>query len=254
MIGRIWRHLLRTNSPLDADKVLPFPVPFVLWRQTSPILHAAIIDDECNEFKIGLWIRAILTARKAPDEVHRALRVRAAMRGRSTEAEVRTVLAEAVMPEGRIGLGSKLSDVGRRIRLTDEEFKTFYSSRSRIGQIGRSGKILVDTNVVSEPMHRVPEPRVVGWLDAQALETLYISTITVAEMRFGVQSLPKGRHRELLHNGLEQAVLLLFTGRVLAFDLAASQAYAKLMANAHQMVGQLQQPAVTLRRQQRPTQ
>ncbi len=92
--------------------------------------------------------------------------------------------------------------------------------------------ILVDTNVVSEPLHRVPEPRVVEWLDAQALETLYISTITVAEMRFGVRSLPEGRRRELLHNGLEQEVLPLFTGRVLAFDLAASQAYAELMANA----------------------
>ncbi len=68
---------------------------------------------------------AVLTVRKVPDEVHRALRVRAAMRGRSTEAEVRAILAEAVVPEGRIGLGSKLSDVGRRFKLTDEEFKTF---------------------------------------------------------------------------------------------------------------------------------
>ncbi len=55
---------------------------------------------------------AILTVRNVPDEVHRALRVRAALRGRSTEAEVRAILAETVLPEGRAGLGSLLSAGG----------------------------------------------------------------------------------------------------------------------------------------------
>ena len=55
--------------------------------------------------------------------------------------------------------------------------------------------ILVDTNVVSEPLRRAPEPRVAEWLDAQALETLFLSAITVAELRFGVRSLPAGRRR-----------------------------------------------------------
>ena len=67
----------------------------------------------------------ILTVRNVPDEVHRALRVRAAMRSRSPEAEVRAIRKEAVAQEGRIGLESKLSDIGRRVKLTDEEFKTF---------------------------------------------------------------------------------------------------------------------------------
>ena len=67
--------------------------------------------------------------------------------------------------------------------------------------------ILIDTNVVSEPLHRIPEPRVAGWLDAQALETLYLSAITVAELRFGVWSLPVSRSRERLHEGLERQVL-----------------------------------------------
>ena len=48
--------------------------------------------------------------------------------------------------------------------------------------------ILVDTNVVSEPLRRAPEPRVAEWLDAQALETLYLSAISVAELRFGIKS------------------------------------------------------------------
>ena len=92
--------------------------------------------------------------------------------------------------------------------------------------------ILVDTNVVSEPLRRVPEPRVADWLDAQALETLYLSAITVAELRFGVRSLPDGRRRDRLHEDLERRVLPMFAGRVLAFDMAASQAYAELMARA----------------------
>ncbi len=92
--------------------------------------------------------------------------------------------------------------------------------------------ILVDTNVVSEPLHRAPEPRVAEWLDAQALETLYLSAITVAELRFGVWSLPAGRRRDRLHEDLEERVLPMFAGRVLSFDLAASQAYAELMAKA----------------------
>ena len=92
--------------------------------------------------------------------------------------------------------------------------------------------ILVDTNVVSEPLRRAPEPRVAEWLDAQAVETLYLSAITVAELRFGVLSLPVGRRRERLYEDLERQVLPMFTGRVLAFDLAASQAYAELMAKA----------------------
>ena len=92
--------------------------------------------------------------------------------------------------------------------------------------------ILVDTNVVSEPLRRAPESRVVEWLDMQALETLYLSAITVAELRFGVHSLPAGRRRARLQEDLERQVLPMFAGRVLAFDLAASQTYAELMAKA----------------------
>jgi plasmid stability protein len=54
-----------------------------------------------------------ITVRNVPDEVHRALRVRAAMHGRSAEAEVRFILENAVRPEGRIKLGSLLAEIGR---------------------------------------------------------------------------------------------------------------------------------------------
>ncbi len=67
----------------------------------------------------------ILTVRNLPEEVHRALRVRAALHGRSTEAEVRAILEEAVKPEGRVKLGSLLADIGRQAKLTDEDFAVF---------------------------------------------------------------------------------------------------------------------------------
>jgi plasmid stability protein len=66
-------------------------------------------------------IMAILTVRNLPDEVHRALRLRAAQHGRSTEAEVRALLEEAVKPQGRLKLGSMLADIGRKVKLSDEE-------------------------------------------------------------------------------------------------------------------------------------
>jgi toxin FitB len=92
--------------------------------------------------------------------------------------------------------------------------------------------ILLDTNVVSEPLRPAPEPRVVDWINAQPLETLFLSAVTVAELRFGVAALPAGKKRDTLREGLENRLLPLFTGRVIPFDLGAAQAYADLMAGA----------------------
>jgi plasmid stability protein len=64
---------------------------------------------------------ATLTVRNLPDEVHRALRVRAAQHGRSAEAEVREILAAAVKPEKRVRMGDALSAIGRDFGLSDEE-------------------------------------------------------------------------------------------------------------------------------------
>lgn len=74
---------------------------------------------------------AMLTVRNLPEEVHRALRVRAAVHGRSTEAEVRAILAEAVKPEGRVKLGSLLAEIGRRAKLSDEESAVFDQVRDK---------------------------------------------------------------------------------------------------------------------------
>jgi antitoxin FitA len=73
---------------------------------------------------------AMLTVRNLPDEVHRALRIRAAEHGRSTEAEVRDILEMAVKPEGRVKLGSFMASFGKS-GLTDEEFEIFNNLRDR---------------------------------------------------------------------------------------------------------------------------
>jgi predicted nucleic acid-binding protein len=92
--------------------------------------------------------------------------------------------------------------------------------------------IVLDTNVISEPLRQAPESRVIEWIDAQPIETLYLSAITVAELRFGVASLPAGKRRDRLQESLEKQALPLFAGRILPFDMSASQSYGKLMAKA----------------------
>ena len=74
---------------------------------------------------------AMLTVRNITDEVHRALRMRAAQRGHSMEAEVRDILESAVSPQGRVRLGSLLADMGRRAKLGEEEFAVFEQVRSK---------------------------------------------------------------------------------------------------------------------------
>jgi len=92
--------------------------------------------------------------------------------------------------------------------------------------------ILLDTNVVSEPWKPKPDSPIVDWLDAQAVETLYVSAVTVAELRFSIAALPAGKRRKVLYERLEGDVLPVFVGRVLPFDLDASRAYAELMSKA----------------------
>lgn len=74
---------------------------------------------------------AMLTVRNLPDEVHRALRLRAALHGRSTEAEVRDILSSAVKPESRVRLGDALSSLGRDLGLTNDDFSDLENMRNK---------------------------------------------------------------------------------------------------------------------------
>lgn len=75
---------------------------------------------------------AMLTVRNLPDDVHRALRMQAALHGRSTEAEVREILAIAVKPEARVRLGEALAALSRDIGLTNEDFEVFERVRDKV--------------------------------------------------------------------------------------------------------------------------
>ena len=74
---------------------------------------------------------ASVTVRNLPDEVHRALRLRAAQHGRSTEAEIRDILERVAKPEGRIRMGEALASLGREMGLTDEEVEQINQLRDR---------------------------------------------------------------------------------------------------------------------------
>ena len=74
---------------------------------------------------------ASLTIRNVPDDVYCALRVRAARNGNSTEAEVRAILKQTVKPQGRVKLGSVLAEIGREVKLTDEEIALIEQVRDR---------------------------------------------------------------------------------------------------------------------------
>jgi predicted nucleic acid-binding protein len=85
---------------------------------------------------------------------------------------------------------------------------------------------------VAWPLRPTPDARVTEWINAQALETLFLSAITVAQLRAGLALLPAGRRRAGLQKSLEPRELPLFSGRVLPFDLACTQAYAELTVRA----------------------
>jgi predicted nucleic acid-binding protein len=91
--------------------------------------------------------------------------------------------------------------------------------------------ILLDTNVISEAMKPEPAPAVRAWLDAQAAETLYLSSVTIAELMVGIGALPKGRRKDKLAAALD-GVLDLFADRILPFDIRAARRYADLAVSA----------------------
>jgi predicted nucleic acid-binding protein len=91
--------------------------------------------------------------------------------------------------------------------------------------------ILLDTNVVSEAMKPEPHPPVRDWLDAQAAETLFLSSVTIAELMFGIGVLPKGKRKDRLTTALD-GVMELFQPRILSFDTQAARQYADLAVRA----------------------
>ena len=91
--------------------------------------------------------------------------------------------------------------------------------------------IILDTNVVSEAMKPQSNPFVQAWLNNQAVETLYLSSVTLAELLFGIAALPTSKRKAILAQALD-GLMGIFKDRVLPFDADAAQHYADLAITA----------------------
>jgi hypothetical protein len=92
--------------------------------------------------------------------------------------------------------------------------------------------IVLDTNVVSEPMKPNANPAVLTWLDRQAAETLYLTTTSLAELLLGIEILPDGKRKKGLDSALADLISQLFGSRILTFDQTAAKAYAPIVGRA----------------------
>lgn len=90
--------------------------------------------------------------------------------------------------------------------------------------------ILLDTNVVSELMRQAPEPKVLKWLDEQPAADVWLSAVTVGEIRLGIALLPDGKRKERLAGLAEAMVQEDFSDRCLAYDMLAATEYATIVA------------------------
>ena len=91
--------------------------------------------------------------------------------------------------------------------------------------------IILDTNVVSETIKPKPDVNVLAWLDRQTAETLYLTSVTLAELLFGVASLPAGKRKNRLSSAIN-GLIDLYAERVLSFDTNAARHYASLAVTA----------------------
>ena len=90
--------------------------------------------------------------------------------------------------------------------------------------------IILDTNVISEPMRLIPDAAAAAWMRRQPIGEVFVTTISEAELRFGIERLPQGRKRDLLDAQITAAFEGDFRGRVLAFDSPAAHAYGEIVA------------------------
>jgi toxin FitB len=95
--------------------------------------------------------------------------------------------------------------------------------------------IILDTNVVSEPLKPSPDANVLSWLSRQGPPTLFITAVTKAELLLGLEKMPTGRRRDALGHAINEQVLTLFNQRILQFDSDCALPFAKLVAAANRV-------------------
>ncbi|MBQ9183990.1 MAG: type II toxin-antitoxin system VapC family toxin [Neisseriaceae bacterium] len=94
--------------------------------------------------------------------------------------------------------------------------------------------ILLDTNVVSELMRAEPNLQVQSWIEKQAIESLFLSSVTLAEIYFGLEILPDGKRKQALYDSFNREILPLFDKRILSFDEKMAVINAQIRATARQ--------------------
>jgi predicted nucleic acid-binding protein len=92
--------------------------------------------------------------------------------------------------------------------------------------------IVLDTNVISEPLKPRADPVVIRWLDAQDPETLYLTAVNLAEVLIGIALLPAGKRKRGMELGAQSLLAKLFANRLLSFDREAAIAFSLLGSRA----------------------
>ena len=91
--------------------------------------------------------------------------------------------------------------------------------------------IIADTNIISEWMKPIPDSSVITWLDKQEATNLFITTISIAEIYYGLNALPLGNRRQTLEKAFSDSIMEAFQYRILAFDEKSAQIYGYLMGH-----------------------
>ena len=91
--------------------------------------------------------------------------------------------------------------------------------------------IILDTNIISELLRKVPAPQVMAWLAGQPVQEMVTTSITIAELRFGAQSLPSGKRRDLLNAQITAMLQQQLIGSVLPFGQEEAEIYGALAAD-----------------------
>ena len=90
--------------------------------------------------------------------------------------------------------------------------------------------IILDTNVVSELLRPVPEPKVKDWFEGQDRKSTYLTVLSEVELRLGVEIMPAGKRRDAMESTMEAMVILYFQNRILSFDRDAAWKYVQIAA------------------------
>jgi predicted nucleic acid-binding protein len=88
--------------------------------------------------------------------------------------------------------------------------------------------IILDTNVISEPMRPIPDAKVLAWIDRQPIDTLCFTAVNLAELMSGIERLPEGKRKRTLRAIAKEMIDSLFRSRILSFDAAATRKLAEI--------------------------